>query len=333
MTRLISMGSDPEYFVTKKNKIIPGTPSLIPGTKKDPYKLTRQVSIQLDNVLAEVTHVPGRTSGNFASLVYSAFDVALDFLADRGMSIAPTSSYVFQEDQLQDPHCKVFGCEPDFSADYRDPVTPIDPTKAGGLRTASGHIHLGFDNTLNMYQKIMLVKILDATLALPLLKVNNDPRRRTLYGQASRFRNTPYGIEYRTLDNSWTFFPTELAASIFSTTHHNVTALKNTQVLRAIDGIHPHIAEAINTGKGDINGLLDEVANTGVLLLHVGDLKLSSSKLAEGLKTSSKKGKQSGRLKSDWRKYYSDTFFKAVPPTMTAVGGDDSLQVEIDDIF
>lgn len=261
--KLVTMGSDPEYFLTRDGKIVPGTPDKIPGTKTKPEKISRTTSVQLDNVLVEMTHDPAMTNIAFKNIMNLSFIHLRDFLYKRGFGISIKSSHVFKEKDLYMDHCKVFGCEPDFSADHNDPVLPINPAVVGGLRTASGHLHLGFDRNLTMHEKILVVKMLDFVLGAPLLSLNNDPQRRTLYGQASRFRNTPYGLEYRTLDNAWTFFPAELATVMWSVVHHNLRYVLRSDVIKAMNAHHAVVAHAINTGNFDAAVLHDTARACG----------------------------------------------------------------------
>src|SRR5690606_20951516 len=65
-----------------------------------------------------------------------------------------------------------------------------------------GHVHVGYDNQ-EAINPIQLVRALDLFLGIPSVLLDNDTRRRQLYGKAGCFRKKPYGVEYRTLSNFW----------------------------------------------------------------------------------------------------------------------------------
>jgi hypothetical protein len=55
-----------------------------------------------------------------------------------------------------------------------------------------------------------MIYLMDLFLGVPSIFMDTDktaPRRRTLYGQAGRFRVKPYGMEYRSLSSFWLASP------------------------------------------------------------------------------------------------------------------------------
>ena len=64
---------------------------------------------------------------------------------------------------------------------------------------AGGHVHVGGVEDIN--PKTM-VRMLDLTVGL-LDIFDTDTRRREFYGQPGRYRDKPYGVEYRSLSNFW----------------------------------------------------------------------------------------------------------------------------------
>jgi hypothetical protein len=77
------------------------------------------------------------------------------------------------------------------------------------LRTASGHIHIGFTTDADVASEehfircAVLVKHLDLFLGIRSLEWDKDQTRRQLYGNPGAMRIKPYGVEYRVLSNMW----------------------------------------------------------------------------------------------------------------------------------
>lgn len=60
------------------------------------------------------------------------------------------------------------------------------------------HFHIGYDDH-NRDTSIQIVRTLDLFLGVPSILIDNDNRRRELYGKAGCFRFTAYGVEYRVM--------------------------------------------------------------------------------------------------------------------------------------
>jgi hypothetical protein len=90
----------------------------------------------------------------------------------------------------------------------------------------------------------------DLFLSLPLIAQMRDVQgeRRKYYGTPGRYRPTPYGLEYRTLGNGWTFssrYAHDVADRVFRT--FGILA-RNEDMVRRIYNEMPWVAvrEAIN---------------------------------------------------------------------------------------
>jgi hypothetical protein len=95
-----------------------------------------------------------------------------------------------------------FGCEPDINAWAEDYNSAPDASST--LRTAGGHIHVGFQFEEGDYKtQFNVVKLMDIFLGIPSVLLDKDSQRRQLYGKAGACRLKEYGIEYRTLSNFW----------------------------------------------------------------------------------------------------------------------------------
>lgn len=104
---------------------------------------------------------------------------------------------------------KELGCSPDYNAWTGEVNPPPKDPDNPYLRTASGHIHIGWTEgaDLSDQQHILncrdMVKQFDWYLGGWSLRVDTDPARRRLYGKAGAMRFKDYGVEYRVLSNFW----------------------------------------------------------------------------------------------------------------------------------
>lgn len=202
-------GCDPELFVMNGDGEFVCAEGLIPGTKEEPFKVERG-AVQVDGMAAEFNIDPVT---NFKDWDSSIVDVMkqLEGMLPSGHSLVAVPSVTFSEEvwKASPSKAKMLGCSPDFNA-WTGKVNPPphDPDNPY-LRTASGHIHVGWtdDADTTELQHIMtcrdFVQQLDYYLGAWSLTKDNDATRRRLYGNAGACRFKPYGVEYRVLSNFW----------------------------------------------------------------------------------------------------------------------------------
>lgn len=197
----ITIGADPEVFIRDTTGNIVSAIGMIPGTKQHPCMLSNAPgAVQVDNVLAEFNIEPANTEDEF---VYNIRQVmqSLHTMLPAGYDFAIQASHTYSLDYLvqQGPACFVFGCDIDYDAYTCRPKNmprDVSPT----LRSAGGHIHVGYDKKVPEHK---IVQAMDYLIGLPSVLFEEDALRRTLYGQAGAFRPKPYGLEYRTPSNFW----------------------------------------------------------------------------------------------------------------------------------
>lgn len=97
-------------------------------------------------------------------------------------------------------------CEPDYNARLKEiNIKPeVDDIM---FRSCGGHIHMAWPG-FELEVGLQLIAAMDLFLALPMLFLEPQTKRRELYGKASCIRLKEYGpdlngIEYRTLSNYW----------------------------------------------------------------------------------------------------------------------------------
>lgn len=198
----ISVGADPEVFWAKngKPKSVEG---LLGGTKHEPVPMFANIPgffVQEDNVAAEF-NIPPAVSAN---MFYKNITRGLSFIERKakrkGCQLLLEDTAEFDWQELDTPHAQHLGCDPDFNVWEMAPNPRPVPPKT--LRTAAGHIHIGYHNP-EMPDRILLGKACDLFLGVPSILEFPKTARRSLYGKAGAVRFKEYGIEYRTLPNYW----------------------------------------------------------------------------------------------------------------------------------
>lgn len=206
MSKVILLATDPELF-TSIDGVIGSVAGRLGADKHNKKAVTEDVRIQEDNVLVEFDTNPHGDFNGFDSNIQRGINYCAEAVGVIGHEIAfGVSSHVFSPEQMATFHrdAFVFGCDPDYNAltGMRNPKPEAaDP----GLRTAGGHIHIGYSDVSEVTsesQKVLGV-MCDYYLGLPALLLDGDDRRKELYGKAGACRFKPYGIEYRVLSNFW----------------------------------------------------------------------------------------------------------------------------------
>lgn len=205
----MKFGCDPELFVLDTDGNPVCADGLIPGTKDAPYPVPNG-AVQVDGMAAEFNIDPASDYKEFSNNVSSVMKTLTSMLP-KGYTLSAEPFAVFSEKVWEEApdHAKVLGCTPDFNAWTGDVNPPPDTSANPRLRTASGHLHIGWteDADFSDPQHILncrdLVKQLDWYLGGWSLRIDEDPTRRLLYGKAGAMRFKPYGVEYRVLSNFW----------------------------------------------------------------------------------------------------------------------------------
>lgn len=212
------IGCDPELFLKKKGKAF-SAHGVIPGTKSEPYKVPGG-AVQVDGMAVEFNTDPVRLDDGFQGGDYAGFEKNVTGVMkemeklvkqhDGDLSFNIASVQDFDEDTMkaQPKEAVELGCNPDYNA-YTGKENPAPDGDAVLFRTASGHIHIGWDadipvtNPEHVEICAGFVKYMDATVGMFMTLIETDNRRRELYGKAGAFRPKPYGVEYRTPSSVW----------------------------------------------------------------------------------------------------------------------------------
>lgn len=204
--RDFTIGADPELWLTKGGVPV-SAHGVIQGTKANPFQVKRG-AVQVDGMALEFNINPASDFRNFDRNITTVLD-ELQALIPEGHEINLSPSVMFDNDTMdsQPFEALALGCDPDYNAYTRE--KNATPHTQEGLRTAAGHIHVGWCKDMDPMDPThfeacaQLTQQLDVYLGLPSLLWDNDQTRRSLYGEAGAFRPKSYGMEYRTLSNVW----------------------------------------------------------------------------------------------------------------------------------
>lgn len=202
----ILIGCDPEVFV-KQNNVFKSAFGLIKGDKKNPQKI-RRGAVQVDGMALEFNIDPAATEDEFCINVQDVFQQMKLMVPEYEVVVSPVAKFDPAYMEQQPLEALELGCDPDFNA-WQNGAVNEKPNGNRPMRTASGHIHIGWtngqgaDDGAHRNNCIMAGKQMDFFLGLPSLMYDNDTERREMYGKAGCVRFKPYGVEYRTLSNAW----------------------------------------------------------------------------------------------------------------------------------
>jgi hypothetical protein len=199
------VGCDPEVFV-KQNGVFKSAHGLIVGDKKHPQKVNRG-AVQVDGMALEFNIDPAATEDEFCINVQDVFNTMKLMVPDYEVVTVPVAHFDAEYISNQPAAALELGCDPDFNAWTH--MVNDKPNANRPMRTASGHVHIGWTNDQDINDPIHVsmgeaaVRQLDFYLGLPSLAYDNDTERREMYGKAGCYRPKSYGVEYRTLSNAW----------------------------------------------------------------------------------------------------------------------------------
>ena len=200
MSPVITIGADPEFFVSVNNKLTSAY-GLVEGTKENPFEVDCG-AVQVDGMALEFNIDPTSSVKEFQYNIDTVLREMRKLIPDEyKFEFVPTAKFGQEYIDEQPKKAKELGCEPDYCA-YTGEVNE-KPNGELGFRTAAGHVHIGIDQELDDTQKRQLVVLCDLLIGVPSILMDGDKERRKLYGKAGCYRPKPYGVEYRTLSNFW----------------------------------------------------------------------------------------------------------------------------------
>lgn len=201
----ILVGCDPEVFV-KKDGLFQSAFNLIKGDKKNPQKI-RNGAVQVDGMALEFNIAPASAEKEFIFNVQDVFNQMKLMVPSYEVIVSPVAHFNIDILKAQPAEALELGCDPDYNA-WTGQSNPR-PDGNRPMRTASGHIHIGFTEDQDVqdpehqHHCQLIGQQMDFYLGLGSLFYDSEKERREMYGKAGAIRYKPYGVEYRTLSNAW----------------------------------------------------------------------------------------------------------------------------------
>lgn len=202
----ISIGSDPEFFLSLDGKFISAS-GLFPGTKKEPFKLDKG-AVQVDGLALEFNIDPAETEDEFETNM-SVVLVQIREMMDRvdpslKMNFIPFAEFDPSYFKELDDDCKILGCDPDYNVDGL--ANPVPEIFNMPIRTAAGHIHIGWskdENVESSAHRSDCQSVARHFLHSFPAKTQLETKRIDYYGRPGAHRPKPYGVELRNPSNLW----------------------------------------------------------------------------------------------------------------------------------
>lgn len=229
----VSMGGDPEFFITDSRRKILNADAFFPS-KHDPIvvsaRLDGKSKIFFDGIQAEMAVAHSTCREWLADNIRFCWREVLKRIP-KGHKIVLKPSAKIQKSVIDgaDPEARIFGCAPDFNAYTLSTNTSAMDASRHPYRYAGGHLHIGLpdldyrrtlknDPWLKLATSpsthLRVIKLFDLLVTIPTLALDSGPgsrRRRAKYGRAGCFRPTPYGVEYRTPSCWWLKSPSTVS--------------------------------------------------------------------------------------------------------------------------
>ena len=256
----ITIGADPEFFVTDPHGNLRSAIGLVGGSKDQPKSLGRSgFFVQEDNVAVEFNVPPAKTVSEFVDGIDWSIQKLTIQLSQKHLVPKFSASEIFPAAEInRDIRALMFGCDPDYNARTLD-QNPR-PQAEIYLRSCGGHVHVGYD-PVDRIPRHSVIKMMDLYLGIPAVMMDMDTRRRKLYGQAGAFRPTNYGVEYRVLSNFW-LNTKALTRWVYNQTHRAIyeTLKYPGKVVEFFekDGLGKMVQKAINKSDLDLCSRLIE---------------------------------------------------------------------------
>lgn len=230
----ITIGADPEFFLKKGNMNI-SAHDLVPGTKDNPFILDCG-AVQADGTAVEFNIDPASSAKEFRKNIETVLKQVRDIVPEEfKFNFKPTVTY--NREYFRDVipgYSKELGCDPDMDAKtfQENPA----PKQIGTMRTAGGHIHIGWTKDADvkcphhLYDCKMICRFIDECMMNMIKHLEPKNKRKGMYGKGIAMRPKPYGVEYRSPSNFWLNYP-ELWEWMFEFIQWGINEMQQGQVL------------------------------------------------------------------------------------------------------
>jgi len=206
------LGTDPETFLSLGGQFV-SAHGLFPGTKKEPYKVDKG-AIQVDGVALEFNIDPVDNmvdwNRNIETVLLQMKEMVQKVDKDMILKFEPIASFDKKYFDNIPIEAKILGCDPDFN--FQGKMNPAPKLQDVPLRTAAGHIHIGWTegenpNSASHFEDARFIsdKFYRSGIFTP--KLSSEQERLRYYGMYGSFRPKSYGVELRSPSNLWVETP------------------------------------------------------------------------------------------------------------------------------
>ena len=204
----LKIGADPELFINGTDGQVRSAFQLIPGTKHAPHPVNKG-AVQVDGMALEFNIDPVEDEDTFVTNINTVMGELRKMVPKEFVFSQQAVAHFPKGFMNNQPNAaRELGCDPDFNAYYAQ-ENPAPPYETKDVRTAAGHVHIGWTEGEDPHGKAhflnacALARQLDFFLGAPALLIGDSTERHDVYGKAGAFRPRPYGMEYRVLGNFW----------------------------------------------------------------------------------------------------------------------------------
>lgn len=207
----VYIGSDPELFLTLGGKFISAA-GLFPGTKNEPFKIDKG-AVQVDGNALEFNIHPASTEDEFNSNIETVLKQLDEMVKlvdkDIKMEFVPVAEFNKEDWERLPEYAKELGCSPDYNIKGEVNPNPSDKIYNTPVRTAAGHIHLGWGQNLDIatgtshFDDCVYVAKKFHVSGLFQPETKEEYARLEYYGMNGSFRPKSYGVELRSPSNRW----------------------------------------------------------------------------------------------------------------------------------
>lgn len=218
--RTVTIGADPEIpvYLPDPKKLSGGgwipACGLFGGEKGDPIMQGPEGGWVEDGVMLELNPSPSSDPNVVMTNINTLLDKAQTHMQAKNpkFRLKPTVSTCYFDQNMLDKHPKasIFGCSEDYSAYLRGEPRKNIMERAmkiygKNIRFAGGHVHIGISDWPEELPKWIVVRFLDLLASYPVIRAYGLPNneRAEFYGTPGIYRETKYGVEYRTPCNYW----------------------------------------------------------------------------------------------------------------------------------
>lgn len=207
----VRLGCDPEGFLILGDEFISAAGNF-PGTKQEPFKIDKG-AIQVDGMAIEFNIDAADNEDEFEKNISTVLTQLNEITqkVDKDIRIAWTPVARFDKSiwDAAPSDAKVLGCDPDYNIHGEVNPNPMDILEGRTLRTAAGHIHIGWregehdpQDPKNFMDALYVSRHFHKSgVFAP--KTADESTRLGYYGANGAFRSKSYGVELRTPSNLW----------------------------------------------------------------------------------------------------------------------------------